>query len=90
MIEAVIPGDDATVVAHLEAAPLNRGRRLTDKIILLFHESCDQGQYDVAKQLLAIADELLKKPYKKLEEPNRRKSIESLVAAYERLWHLIH
>jgi hypothetical protein len=90
MFHDVITSGDVTAVVPPELAHVIRGRRLTDKLLYLFHESCDQGRYDVAKQLLAIVEEVLNKPHKSMEEPNRRKSVESLVAAYERLWHLIH
>ena len=29
-------------------------RRLSDKILLAFHHACDQGDYEIAEQLLRI------------------------------------
>jgi hypothetical protein len=64
-------------------------RRLSDKILIAFHHACDQADFDVAEQLLRILENLLtRRPY--TPDGNRRRSIESLVAAHERLWHLRH
>ena len=64
-------------------------RRLSDKILLAFHHACDQGDYEIAEQLLRILETMLTR---RIIPPTteRRKNIESLVAAHERLWHLRH
>jgi len=64
-------------------------RRLSDKILLAFHHACDQGDYEIAEQLLHILETMLTRRTVP-PDSNRRKSIESLVAAHERLWHLRH
>lgn len=64
-------------------------RRLSDKILIAFHHACDQDDYEIAEQLLAILERLLTRRNMP-SDTNRRKSIESLVAAHERLWHLRH
>ncbi|GBQ38588.1 hypothetical protein AA11237_1843 [Acidocella aminolytica 101 = DSM 11237] len=64
-------------------------RRLSDKILLAFHHACDQGDYEIAEQLLRILESMLTRRTVP-SDTNRRKSIESLVAAHERLWHLRH
>ncbi len=64
-------------------------RRLSDKILLAFHHACDQGDYEIAEQLLRILENMLTRRTVP-PDVNRRKSIESLVAAHERLWHLRH
>jgi hypothetical protein len=64
-------------------------RRLSDKILLAFHHACDQGDYEIAQQLLQILETMLTRRTVP-PDANRRKSIESLVAAHERLWHLRH
>ncbi|EKM99278.1 MULTISPECIES: hypothetical protein [Acidocella] len=64
-------------------------RRLSDKILLAFHHACDQGDYEIAEQLLRILESMLTRRTVP-PDSNRRKSIESLVAAHERLWHLRH
>jgi hypothetical protein len=62
-------------------------RRLSDKILIAFHFACDQGHYEAAEQLVHILEKMLSRP---MIPPSveRRKNIESLVAAHERLWHL--
>ena len=65
------------------------GRRLSDKILVGFHQACDLGDLEVAEQLLQILEMMMtRRPLP--VDGNRRKSIESLVAAYERLWYLRH
>lgn len=72
-----------------ERAPTRYSRRLSDKILIAFHHACDQDDYEVAEDLLAILERILtRRPAN--PDANRRKSIESLVAAHERLWHLRH
>lgn len=34
-------------------------RRLSDKILIAFHHACDQGDYEVAEQLLRILEMML-------------------------------
>ncbi len=64
-------------------------RRLSDKILIAFHHACDQADFEVAEQLLHILENMLtRRPY--TPDGNRRRSIESLVAAHERLWYLRH
>jgi hypothetical protein len=64
-------------------------RRLSDKILIAFHHACDQSDFDVANDLLLILEKMLKRPNAG-SDTNRRKSIESLIAAHERLWLLRH
>ena len=64
-------------------------RRLSDKILIAFHHACDQNDLEVAEQLLHVVEMLLmRRP--SVPDGSRRRSAESLVAAYERLWHLQH
>ncbi len=64
-------------------------RRLSDKILVAFHQACDTGELDVAEQLLVILEKMMgRRPT--ANEGNRRRNMESLVAAFERLWHLRH
>lgn len=64
-------------------------RRLSDKILIAFHHACDQTDFEVAEQLLRILEMMLtRRPVN--PDGNRRRSLESLVAAYERLWYLRH
>jgi hypothetical protein len=68
---------------------LRQGRRLSDKILVAFHQACDQGDFEVAEQLLRVLEMMLtRRPIS--PDVNRRRNIETLVAAHERLWHLRH
>jgi hypothetical protein len=60
-------------------------RRLSDKILIAFHQACDQGELEVAGQLLGVLEMMLKR---QPSNGDRRRPAESLVAAHERLWHL--
>ncbi len=69
--------------------PPRYSRRLSDKILIAFHHACDQGDFEVGEQLLHILEMMLtSRPLS--PDTNRRKNMESLVAAHERLWHLRH
>ena len=64
-------------------------RRLSDKILIAFHHACDQADFEVAEQLLGVLELMLtRRPM--APDGTRRRSMESLVAAYERLWYLRH
>jgi hypothetical protein len=64
-------------------------RRLSDKILIAFHHACDDKDLVVADELLRVLEMMLvRRPV--LPEGNRRRNVESLVAAHERLWHLHH
>jgi hypothetical protein len=65
------------------------GRRLSDKILVAFHHACDAQDLLVAEQLLKTLEGMLTRRGMPPEQ-NRRKALESLVAAHERLWHLRH
>jgi hypothetical protein len=64
-------------------------RRLSDKILIAFHHACDQGDFEVADQLLLVLEMMLtRRPL--TPDGTRRRNMESLVAAHERLWYLRH
>lgn len=64
-------------------------RRLSDKVLVAFHHACDTSDLDVAEQLLRILEVMVtRRPTN--ADGNRRRSMEGLVAAHERLWHLRH
>jgi len=65
------------------------GRRLSDKILVAFHHACDAQDLMVAEQLLKTLESMLTRRGVPPEQ-NRRRALESLVAAHERLWHLRH
>ncbi len=82
--------DDSALDGLKQAGTAPRySRRLSDKILIAFHHACDQGDYEIAEQLLHILENMLTRRTVP-PDANRRKSIESLVAAHERLWHLRH
>jgi hypothetical protein len=64
-------------------------RRLSDKILIAFHQACDQHDFEVAERLLLVLETMLKRPPPKLDR-RRRRAREGLVAAHERLWLLRH
>lgn len=71
------------------SGPPRHTRRLSDKILIAFHHACDQGDFEVAEELLRILEMMLtRRPV--APDVNRRKNMESLVAAHERLWLLRH
>ena len=70
------------------AAP-RQGRRLSDKILVAFHHACDVSDFEVADHLLIALELMLtRRPFP--TDGGRRRSMENLVAAHERLWHLKH
>jgi len=80
--------DDAGREASVSGAP-RYSRRLSDKILIAFHHACDQGDFEVAEQLLHILEMMLtRRPL--TPDGTRRRNMESLVAAHERLWYLRH
>ena len=71
------------------ATPPRYSRRLSDKILIAFHHACDQGDFEVAEQLLHVLEMMLtRRPL--TPDGTRRRNMESLVAAHERLWDLRH
>jgi hypothetical protein len=90
MVTTVTDTDDEADSNPKQTAGAPRySRRLSDKILIAFHHACDQGDYEIAEQLLHILETMLTRRTVP-PDANRRKSIESLVAAHERLWHLRH
>lgn len=69
--------------------PQRHSRRLSDKVLIAFHHACDQSDLEVAEQLLRTLEMMLTRRATS-PDANRRRNIESLVAAHERLWHLRH
>jgi hypothetical protein len=69
--------------------PPRHNRRLSDKLLLAFHQACDQQDALVALQLLSIFESMLTRRPRQVEF-SRRHSMDTLVAAHERLWHIRH
>ena len=81
-------GGAAATRSQATAAPRHT-RRLSDKILIAFHQACDQSDFEVAEELLRVLEKMLTRRQVSPDH-NRRKNIESLVAAHERLWLLRH
>ena len=62
-------------------------RRLSDKILTVFHSACDLSDLETADTLLRLL-EVLTMRGPRPETGNRRLNVDSLVNAYERLWRL--
>ena len=62
-------------------------RRLPDKILAVFHQACDQHDFEVAARLLTVLEMMLTH---KPADADRRRGVGSLVMAHERLWDLRH
>lgn len=85
---AQVEGDPGRDSSSSGAAP-RYSRRLSDKILIAFHHACDQSDFEVAEQLLHVLEMMLtRRPL--TPDGTRRRNMESLVAAHERLWHLRH
>jgi hypothetical protein len=84
----LVDSDVKAPEASSGSAP-RQGRRLSDKILVAFHHACDAQDLAVAEQLLKTLETMLTRRGVPAEQ-NRRRSLESLVAAHERLWHLRH
>ena len=87
--EPVSQADEDAGREHGSGGAPRYSRRLSDKILIAFHHACDQGDFEVAEQLLHILEMMLtRRPL--TPDGTRRRNMESLVAAHERLWHLRH
>ena len=64
-------------------------RRLSDWALITFHFACDQGDLEVAEQLIAILEHMRRRP-PPMGRRERRINSQPLVAAHERLWSLRH
>jgi hypothetical protein len=90
MVGDPVSHTDEDTAKETTIGPVPRySRRLSDKILIAFHHACDQGDFEVAEQLLHILEMMLtRRPL--TPDGTRRRNMESLVAAHERLWHLRH
>lgn len=86
------PGQDAIspldwTVRH-DRVPGNY-RRLSDKVLIVFHHACDAMDLEAAEHLLDLLEKLTMRGPRP-ETGNRRLNVDSLVSAHERLWRLQH
>jgi hypothetical protein len=66
-----------------DADARNDVRRLSDGLLALFHQACDELEYDVALHLLVILEERIN--FADDAECNERATTRGLAAAHERL-----
>jgi hypothetical protein len=64
-------------------------RRLFDEILVVFHTACDQADVHVALCLIKVL-EFMRWRVTTAPDSRERRARESLVAAHERLWQLMH
>jgi hypothetical protein len=79
---------DPTPILSHETMPRNN-RRLSDKILLAFHQACDQHNFPVALELIHILETMVSATPRS-RGIEFRKSVNLVVAAHERLWHIRH
>ena len=79
-----MPDDDTTT------KPRGHIRRLSDHILIAFHQACDQGDLEVARLLRGVLEMMVATPRLPRGTGNRRRETATLVAAHERLWDLRH
>ena len=92
----MMSGLPAAVAGSLTGLPgmvPRQNRRLPERILVAAHQACDLGDLDVAAQLLSILETVVghaKGHARGAPDPGRRRVMESLIAAHQRLWHLRH
>jgi hypothetical protein len=64
-------------------------QRLSDKILVAFHQACDEADFEVAEGLLGVLEGMLKR-HPTMVDNRRVHDVNTLVAAHERLWQLRH
>lgn len=89
MSEAINPDQETRRDTGSTGRPRYFSRRLSDKILIAFHHACDQREFEVARLLLHNLETILTRQ-QPASDGTRRRNIEELVAAHERLWHLRH
>jgi len=82
--------EDALPAEPPEASPgpaRRHTRRVEDKLLIAFHHACDVNDLEVATQVLRVLEMMLARRPVQLDS-SRRRNMENLVAAYERIWHI--
>jgi hypothetical protein len=65
-------------------------RRLSDKILIAFHQACDEHALEVAERLLRVLEKVITAPPPVRAPRGGRRDQDMLIAAHERLWQLRH
>ncbi|MBE7211117.1 MAG: hypothetical protein INR65_08865 [Gluconacetobacter diazotrophicus] len=76
-------------IATQRSAASRPTRHLPDRILAAAHEACDLGALDVAGSLLRILEAVVT-GMRQNSPTAQRRSMEGLVAAHGRVWHLRH
>lgn len=84
-----LPPTVAGSITGLHGAAPRQNRRLPERILVAAHQACDLGDLDIAAQLLSILETVIGQSRGPVD-PARRRVMESLIAAHQRLWHLRH
>ncbi len=84
-----LPSAVAGSLAGTSGAVPRQNRRLPERILIAAHQACDLGDLDVAVQLLSILETIVGQSRGPID-PVRRRVMESLIAAHQRIWHLRH
>ncbi len=69
--------------------PPRHTHRLSDKVLVAFHQACDAPDFEISGHLLPLLEIMLMRPSIHVDS-NRRRNAEGFVAAHERLWYLQH
>lgn len=71
------------------AASARKGnvRKFSQRLLAAVHYACDLGEYETARMLLAITEDVVMRR-DALYSFNRRRIMDDVVLAYERLWSL--
>ncbi len=88
-MEATFKLMDVPEIRDVPGLPQRTGRRLSDKVLIAFHHACDTQDLAIAEQLLRILETIVTR-MPTPTDGNRRRNMEGLIAAHERLWHLRH
>ena len=81
--------DDVDPAPRVESPVRRHSRRLEDKLLVAFHHACDTSDLEVAEHVLRVLEMMLaRRPIQ--TDGSRRRNMESLVAAHERMWHIRH
>ena len=75
--------------APRDVPPPRQSRKLADKVLTAFHQACDQSEFEVARKLLDIYEFMTLRRDLPVDA-GRRRAMDALVAAHERLWNLRH
>ena len=89
MMNGLPPAIAGSLSGFAGAAAPRQNRRLPERILVAAHQACDLGDLDVAAQLLSILETVVGQA-RGPADPGRRRVMESLIAAHQRLWHLRH